>query len=101
MPKILVDIDSLSPGMKLAKPVVNKAGMILLGEGTLITGVIIEKLNSMGVNSVYIEGSSKPQKTIEDVMLEIDERFRKTENEPYMYLLKRLLKKHIEGLYNK
>lgn len=99
MPKI--SVDSLRHGMILSEPVVNKAGMILIGEKTLITDVIIERLNNMGVKSVYIEGDSKPQMPIEEVMLEIDKRFRKTENEPYVHLLKRVLKKHIEELYNK
>lgn len=98
LPKI--SVDNIKPGMKLSKPVVNKAGMILLGEKTLITGIIIERLKNTGITSVYVEGDSKPKKPVEEVMSEIDKRFRKTENEPYMYLLKRVLKKHIEELYN-
>lgn len=101
LPKI--SVDSIRPGMKLSKSVVNKAGMVLIGEHTLMTDILIERLNSMAVKSVYIyiEGDSKPQRPIEEVMSEIDKRFRKTENEPYVYLLKRALRKHIEELYNK
>jgi hypothetical protein len=85
--------------MKLSKPVVNEAGMILLGEGTEITDALIERLQNMNVGSVFVEGASRPQKSKEDAMAEIDARFKKTENEPYMGMLKKLLKEHVEELY--
>lgn len=97
MPKIAVG--NLKPGMKLSKPVVNEAGMILLGEGTELTNALIERLQNMNVSSVFVEGVSKPQKSKEDALAEIDARFKKTENEPYMSMLKRLIKEHVEGLY--
>ncbi len=97
MPKVTVN--NLKPGMKLSKPVVNEAGMILLGEGTEITDVLIERLQNMNVSSVFVEGASKPQKPKEEVMAEIDARFKKTENEPHMGMLKRLIKEHVEELY--
>ncbi len=34
---IKVTPDKLQPGMRLARPVMNKAGMALLGEGTELT----------------------------------------------------------------
>ncbi|MCL4537430.1 MAG: hypothetical protein M1610_07560 [Nitrospirae bacterium] len=97
MPK--VSVNNLKPGMKLSKPVVNEAGMILLGEGTEITDSLIERLQNMNVSSVYVEGASKPQKSKEDIMAEIDARFKKTENEPHMGMLKKLFKEHVEELY--
>jgi len=97
LPKVTVN--NLKPGMKLSKPVVNEAGMILLGEGTEITDALIERLQNMNVSSVFVEGASKPQKPKEDAMAEIDARFKKTENEPHMGMLKKLLKEHVEELY--
>ena len=97
MPK--VSVNNLKPGMKLLKPVVNEAGMVLLGEDTELTGSLIERLQNMNVSSVYVEGASKPQKSKEDIMSEIDARFKKTENEPHMGTLKRLLEEHVEELY--
>lgn len=97
MPKI--PVSSLKPGMKLSKPVTNDAGMILLGEGTELTNALIERLENMNVGSVSIEGAAVPQKPLEEMLSELDARFKKTENEPNMGLLKKLLKEHIEGLY--
>jgi hypothetical protein len=85
--------------MKLAKPVINEAGIMLLEESTELTAALIDRLQNMNVSSVFIEGASKPQKSKEEIMLEIDARFRKTENEPYMGMLKRMLKEHVEELY--
>ncbi len=97
MPK--VPANNLKPGMKLSKPVVNDTGMILLGEGTELTNALIERLQNMNVSSVYIEGAATPPKPMEEMLSELDARFKKTENEPHMGLLKKLLREHIEGFY--
>jgi hypothetical protein len=85
--------------MKISKPVVNDAGMILLGEGTEITSALIAKLEKMNIASVNVEGSSAPDKSLEEMLTALDARFKKTENEPLMGMLKSILKEHIEGLY--
>lgn len=97
MPKIL--LNELEPGMKLAKPVLNEAGMVLLGENTELTEAVIEKLKTLDVYAVYVKGVSKPDMPREEALFELDKRFEKVEHEPCMDMLKRVLKEHIEGLY--
>lgn len=97
MPK--VPVDNLKAGMKLSRPVVNDNGMILLGEGTEITEAAIERLRNMNILSVSVEGGPQPEKSKEEMLSELDMRFRKTEHEPHMGTLKRLLKEHIEESY--
>ena len=94
MPK--VSVNNLVPGMKLAKPVTNESGMVLLGSGTELTGQQIERLTRMNVEYVQVESTAKPEKSREELLSELDTRFRKTENEPYMGLLKRLFAEQIE-----
>ncbi len=94
-----VPVDKLKPGMKLAKPVTNPSGMTLLGEGTELTDELIERLNNMNITSVHIEGASKPQKPKEELLAELDARFEKTKDKPYMSTLKKLVREHIEDLY--
>ncbi len=94
-----VPVDNLKEGMKLSKPVINENGMILLGEGTEITGAVIERLRNMSIGSVTVEGSSQPGKSKDEALAELDVRFRKTENEPYMGILKRLFEERIQELY--
>jgi hypothetical protein len=92
-------VNELEPGMKLTKPVLNESGMVLLSEDTELTDATIEKLRNMNVDVVYIKGLSKPERSKEEVLLELYKRFEKVEHEPYMDMLKRVLKEHIEGLY--
>ena len=94
-----ISVSNLNPGMKLSKAVVNESNMILFGEGTVLTEAHIERLHNMNINSVQVEGDSKPRKPKEEVLAELDARFKKTENEPYMGILKKLFIDHIEELY--
>jgi len=91
-------VEKLKAGMKLAKPVVNDAGMILIGEGTVLLQTHINRLQNMSIITVFVEGTAGPEKTVEELIAELDARFRKTENEPYMATLKRIMKEVIEGM---
>lgn len=97
MPK--TPINDLEPGMKLTRQVLNENGMVLLSEDTELTEAIIEKLKDMNVEGVYVKGLSKPEKPKEEVLSELYKRFEKVEHEPYMDMLKKVLREHIEGLY--
>ena len=97
MPKI--PIDKLEPNMKLSKPVINKDGIVLLGEGTELTGAVIEKLKRLDVFTVDVKGVFKPQVPMEKALSELDMRFEKVEHEPYMDIIKKVLYEHIKGLY--
>ena len=91
--------DKLESGMKLAKPVVNSSGMVLIGENTELTDDLISRIKGMDVDGVYIHGMSKPSVTMEVMLAGLDERFRIAESEPHMDLLKKIFREHIEGLY--
>lgn len=95
MPKVA--LNNLVPGMKLAKPVTNDRGMVLLAEGTELSGPLIERLGSMNVVSVYIDSAPAALKAKGEMLAELDARFRKTEGEPFMGLLKRLFADRIEN----
>jgi hypothetical protein len=92
-------VNKLEPGMRITRSVLNENGMVLLSENTELTEATIEKLINMDVDGVYVKGSTKPERPKEELLLELDKRFKKVENEPYMGMLKRVLKEHIEGLY--
>lgn len=96
MPKVL--ISRLKPGMKLAKPVRNESGMILLGENTELTEALIQRLEKMNIENVSIVAEAQNEKSPEEQLAELSARFRKTENEPHMALLKRLFEEHIKGV---
>jgi len=89
----------LTPGMKLARPVLNDGGFVMIGEDVELTDVLIEKIQGMGVDSVYIHGSSKVRVPKEEVLAGLDERFSNVEAKPHMGMLKKVIADHIEGLY--
>jgi len=94
-----IALDKLESGMKLAKPVENSSGMVLLGENTELTVELIDKIKDMGIDSVYIQGMTKPSVPVEVMLSDLDGRFKAVENEPYMDVLKKIFIEHIESLY--
>jgi len=63
----LLDIDSLNPGMKVGKDVIEASGQVLLRAGTEITEKHLRVLRSWGVQQVDIEGPKPPDS--EDAIL--------------------------------
>jgi hypothetical protein len=92
-------VENIVPGMKLAKPITNQSGMVMLGENTELNPFLIEKIKDMGITSVYIYGVAKTLAPKEEVLAQLDERFRSVETQPYMGQLKKALQDHIEGMY--
>jgi len=97
MSRVLVT--KLTPGMRLSRPVLNESGFVMIGEDVELTDVLIAKIQGMGVDSVYVHGSSKVRVPKEEVLAGLDERFRNVEAKPHMGLLKKVIADHIEGLY--
>jgi hypothetical protein len=97
MPKI--PVSNLEPGMKLAKPIVAKNGMVMLGEGTELTATWIERIQDMDITSVFIDGPPVQTISKEDALAALDERFALVFDKPYMNIIKKYVKEHIEGLY--
>lgn len=94
-----IALDKLEPGMKLAKAIENASGMVLLGEGVELTIDIIDRIRNMGIESVYVQGLTKPSVPKDEALKELDERFKAVTGQPHMDDLKLVLKEHIESLY--
>ena len=97
MPRI--SVDKLEPGMKLIKPLTAKNGMVMLAEGTVLTEKWIQRIGDMEVDVVYIDGPKEQTRPKEELLAELDRRFRGAESIPHMGRIKRLVRQHIEGLY--
>ena len=63
----LLDIDSLTPGMKVGKDVIEASGQVLLRSGTEITEKHLRVLRSWGIQQIDIEGPKPPDS--EDALL--------------------------------
>lgn len=94
---IKIPISKAKPGMKILKDIVNEAGMVVVPAGRELTDSLINKLLTMNIEFVYVEGKKEmPPK--EEVFEEIEKKFKKV-SDPYTLLIKRALKTHIEELY--
>jgi hypothetical protein len=94
-----ITVANLKAGMKLAKPIVNDSGMVLLPQGTVLTDAHIRRIENMDLTAVSIEGGNEERKPKEVVLAEIDARFSQCEHVQLMQMLKHVLKEHIEELY--
>ena len=97
MPKI--GKDALEPGMKLAKPVIGQNEMVLMAEGTELTERLIQRLQDMDVEAVFVEGPSEQAVPLDEALAALEKRFKAVQDKPHMGLIKRVVRKHIEGLY--
>jgi hypothetical protein len=97
MPKI--PVEQLKPGMKLARPLQNSSGMVLMAEGAELTEARISKIENMGVDSVFIDGPSQPAQPKENLLDALDRRFAKMGGNPQMSMIKKAVREHIEAMY--
>jgi hypothetical protein len=90
-----VPLSLAAPGMKLAKPVTNKRGMVLYGAGAVLTKEIIARLSDMGVEQITAEGhlldTGDTGKDLSQHIDELHSRFRYVEGDPLMSKIKSLL----------
>jgi hypothetical protein len=93
-----VSVKDLTPGMKLTRPV-TKNGLVMIGEDTELTRQLIDKLQQMDLDSVYVHGASKALPPRDEVFADLDRRFRQVEAEPFMAVLKNAISEHLESLY--
>jgi hypothetical protein len=90
-----VTLERAAEGMKLAKPVTNKRGMILYGAGVVLTFDIIARLSEMGVEQITIDGhppsTADEKKSLSLQIKELNARFRNVEEDPLMGKIKNLI----------
>jgi hypothetical protein len=83
-----VPIELVKPGMVLAKPITNDAGMALCAEDTELSETIIERLMRMNVSHVTLKGHpvdlGGETKTKEQKIEELQARFSRVQSDPLM-----------------
>ncbi len=85
--------------MKIARPVVNAAGMVLFGEGMELTEGILEKLASLNIESIYVEGAGEPRLSRDEYLRTMEVAFSKAGDDELTTALRRVLQEHINSLY--
>lgn len=85
--------------MRLARPILNKNGLVIIREDTELTENLIGRIRDLGVDAVQVVGPSLDLPPMEETLAALDRRFKKVETAPHMDLLKRLIAEHIKSLY--
>ncbi len=87
--------------MILAKAVTNQKGITLCGEGTELTDSLIERLKSMDIPRVIVEGHPVDDGTEEmspETLHEIlEERFRHVQDSPILMIVKKTIWEILQG----
>ena len=91
--------DRLSGGEVLAKPVENEAGIVLYGAGAQVTDALVRKLQSLQVESVYVEGAHETRMSRDDYRAHVAHAFSKVDPDSVVRRLRGILERHVETLY--
>jgi len=95
-----VTLERARAGMKLARPVTNKRGIILYGVGAVLTADIIARLSEMGVDQITVDanplGTADEQESLRLQVKELNARFRYVEEDPLMGKVKDLILKQLK-----
>ncbi|HBH87952.1 MAG TPA: hypothetical protein DDY17_10195 [Syntrophaceae bacterium] len=97
---IKIDAGKLQQGMRLAKPILNRAGIVLLSEGTELTESWIRRVQDMDLGEgVFIEGKAEMDVPLDEMIAALEKRFQISMGNPHMETIKKAAEKHIRKLY--
>lgn len=89
------------PGMVLAKDLVrpeNPTGPAICGKGMELTDSLLDRLRNMGIQSLTVLGHPvwmEGDKTLEQLLQELDHRFRHVDKDPLAGILKEVYRKYL------
>ena len=90
-----ISLNLAAAGMKLARVVTNKRGMVLYGTGAVLTKEIIGRLSDIGVEQIAVEGhpldTGDTGKNLSQQIEDLHARFKYVEGDPLMSKIKGLL----------
>jgi len=96
-----VVVYELLPDMVLARPVTNANGLPIVAAGTILNAALIQRLQELGLPSVYIEGEALDSggKTLAELEVELDHRFRHVAHDPIQQLILETLRTRLRATH--
>ena len=83
------------PGMKLAKPITKANGMAIVGSGVELTEALIDRLDGMGIDKVFVVGDAvAANQNPSERVLRLDHLFRRLEGDEHMAKVKAYLREY-------
>ena len=98
MPVKCIPITNASPGMTLAKPVMDENGRTLCGEKTVLTEKLIAQFQRNNINAFYVTSDEKlSDEQYEHIKSDIEKRFSKITPKNVLNNLKSILLERLEA----
>jgi len=72
----------------VARPVATSNGLVMVQPRSVLTSEIIARLSNLGIDTVWVEGTSADARPIDAVLADLDRRFTGHEQDPLMMALK-------------
>jgi hypothetical protein len=96
-----VILTELLPGMVLAKPVANSAGLPVVAEGAILDDVMIARFKKLSLASVYVEGEAETAggKTLAELEVELEHRFRHVCHDPLQQTILTALREYLHSTH--
>lgn len=95
-----IPIKFASAGMGLAKPVARDDGMVLAGEGTVLTDSIIERLKNAEIPSLVVKGRPLPGLAsgmdLNKVKSRMPHLFRRHQGDQLMLAMQKMLEQYLD-----
>jgi hypothetical protein len=98
MPKI--PLSQVQPDQRLARPVTNASGVVLVQAGTALSAALIHRLLGLGIDTVTVaaEGSDEGEdRPLEERLRELDARFAGHEQDAVMMQIKDAVARQLQG----
>ncbi|MDO9632344.1 MAG: hypothetical protein Q7I92_10640 [Humidesulfovibrio sp.] len=87
-----IPLSLVKPGMKLAKAITKANGMAIVGSGVELTEALIDRLDGMGIDRVFVVGDAVAvSQNPTERMLRLDQLFRRLNDDAYMVKVKAYL----------
>jgi hypothetical protein len=79
------------PGQRLARPVTNASGVVMMQAGTELTAALIARLGDIGIAAVVVAGDDRGRRSPEDVQQQVATLFAGHEHDSWMMELKAIV----------
>jgi hypothetical protein len=99
MPRI--PLRDVTPGQRLARPITNASGVVLIQAGAELTPALLSRLESMGVDGVFVPAAAGAADLppLEDALAEIEARFAGHDADEWMMALRDIVKAQLRDKY--
>jgi len=90
-----IPLSLAQPGMKLAKAITKANGMAIVGSGVELTEALIDRLDGMGIDKIFIVGDAvSVSQNPPERALRLDHLFRRLGDDAYMVTVKAHLREY-------